>query len=931
MMEASDRADKEQRWMEERVWPTWMIRVGGGLLALLGMLILVSLMSYRPAEVGWSVLRPDGIQPVEGCTNMLGVVGLYTANILYSLFGLGAIYGAFLLQVPAWGIVLNPEEKRVGQWIAMGVMLFTACCALAVQPWFFTECTARLGLVSCGGWVGFLPGTKALQALLGVQRSLGFFILFHAIALIYIARVTPIDLCRAVKEDILRLIAYLRERRRLARERKEREAVSWRISLPPEEPKSETPPNVSPESGALFAPQSSFSHPESQRSHTPAPQPTDTRDETREPESVQSPSQLPPKQPLAPAPVISRPSPVKQGGENLLKLNEQNPDGLPVSNQLVRRTGETDTSSGKSGLILNPSMVRAIEKHLGVKTPPEAVNNVAPVSRPSKIALPPPRRHDLDDYPLPSYELLKYEPIPESVREQARAEMLETQATIIDTLESFKIPVQGGDITRGPSVTRYEFMVPRGQTVKAVAGKSKDIMAATQSTSVNILAPIPGKSTVGVELENSVKEPVYLRELLMSEEFHNPKNRIPVALGKDVYGNPVIGDLAGMPHVLVAGSTGSGKSVCINSMLVSFLYKFRPDKLRLVLVDPKVVEMQPYNKLPHLAVPVVTQPERVIGALRWAVNEMEYRYKLFSRIGVRNLEDYNALPDDVKLTAPPQEDVSPSIEDPDAADAIVRDVEDSQGEDLPEETEEDLMQDELDFAERGPMPLHLPYIVIVIDELADLMMQVKQDLEVYIGRLTQKARAAGLHLIVATQSPRAQVVTGIIKTNLPSRIALKVSSQLDSRVILDEGGAENLLGRGDLLYLPPGGPSKMTRAQGAFVSDAEIAAIINHCASHAEQHFVQGAAEIINEADSGGGDFSKSSRGGSAPINDEEELYNRCVSLVITERKASTSLLQRRFSIGYGRAAKIMDLMEERGVISPQQSGSKAREVLIDS
>ena len=252
----------------------------------------------------------------------------------------------------------------------------------------------------------------------------------------------------------------------------------------------------------------------------------------------------------------------------------------------------------------------------------------------------------MEDYPLPPYDLLTYHPIPREVTEAAQEEMTAMQQRIVDTLDTFKIAVTAGDITRGPSITRYEFYPPRGLRVNRISNLHNDLMLATQSKSVNILAPIPGKNTVGIELENTTKSPVYLRELLQSEAFHNPKLRIPVALGKDVYGNAVIGDLAAMPHTLVAGTTGSGKSVCINSMILSMLYKFRPDELRLVLVDPKVVEMQPYRKLPHLACPVVTNPARVIGALRWAVNEMEHRYTLFSKIGVRNFEDFNNRPED---------------------------------------------------------------------------------------------------------------------------------------------------------------------------------------------------------------------------------------------------------------------------------------------
>ena len=534
------------------------------------------------------------------------------------------------------------------------------------------------------------------------------------------------------------------------------------------------------------------------------------------------------------------------------------------------------------------------------------------------------RRPQEADYPLPPYELLDYKPVPAEVTEAAAEEMQEMQQRIIDTLDTFKIAVTPGDITRGPSITRYEFFPPRGLRVNRIATLNKDLMMSTQSKSVNILAPIPGKATVGIELENAQKSPVYLRELLQSDAFNNPKLRIPVALGKDVYGNPVIGDLAAMPHTLVAGTTGSGKSVCINSMILSMLYKFRPDELKLILVDPKMVEMQPYRKLPHLACPVVTVAARVIGALRWAVNQMEHRYKLFSQVGVRNFEDFNNRPPDEERE-PEEEEIDESYVDYDAIDRMESEIL-RQAEEERELTDED--QGEFDFDEEERIPTRLPYVVIIIDELADLMVMVKDDLESNIARLTQKARAAGIHLVAATQTPRANVVTGLIKANIPSRIAFRVASPLDSRIILDTTGAENLLGAGDCLFLPPGGISKMTRVQGAWVSDREIASIIQHCASHAKQKFEQGVTAEMNNSEGvgdGGG------RIGPKNMSEEDsELYTRCVNLVITSRKASTSMLQRHFSIGYGKAAKIMDAMEANGIIAPSQGSARAREVLVD-
>ena len=549
--------------------------------------------------------------------------------------------------------------------------------------------------------------------------------------------------------------------------------------------------------------------------------------------------------------------------------------------------------------------------------PKPATAKSAPISSVDK-------RPQEPDYPLPPYELLDYKPVPAEVTQAAASEMMEMQQRIIDTLDTFKIAVSPGDITRGPSITRYEFFPPRGLRVNRIATLNKDLMMSTQSKSVNILAPIPGKATVGIELENAQKSPVYLRELLQSDAFNNPKLRIPVALGKDVYGNPVIGDLAAMPHTLVAGTTGSGKSVCINSMILSMLYKFRPDELKLILVDPKMVEMQPYRKLPHLACPVVTVAARVIGALRWAVNEMEHRYKLFSQVGVRNFEDFNNRPPDEERQ-PEEPAIDESYVDYDAIDRMESEIL-RQADEGRELTEED--QDEFDFDEEERIPTRLPYVVIIIDELADLMVMVKDDLESNIARLTQKARAAGIHLVAATQTPRANVVTGLIKANIPSRIAFRVASPLDSRIILDTTGAENLLGAGDCLFLPPGGISKMTRVQGAWVSDREIASIIQHCASHARQNFEQGVTAEMNNSD-GSGDGG--GRIGTKNMSEEDsELYTRCVNLVITSRKASTSMLQRHFSIGYGKAAKIMDMMEANGIIAPSQGSARAREVLVD-
>jgi len=514
-----------------------------------------------------------------------------------------------------------------------------------------------------------------------------------------------------------------------------------------------------------------------------------------------------------------------------------------------------------------------------------------------------------EDYELPGFDLLDAEEI-EDAPEANRAELLATQQTIIETLRAFGIEVTAGDITRGPTITRYEIYPSTGLRVSRISQLEADIARATCAERINILAPIPGKDTVGIELANSLKVAVPLHELLHDPEFRSAKKKIPLALGKDVYGKTVIGDLAAMPHLLVAGATGSGKSVCINSIIASILFKFGPDELRFIMVDPKVVEMQMYNKLPHMVVPVVTDPKKTVAALKWVVNEMEKRYRMFAKEGVRNFDGFNNRPRPEKSAieaAPPKPE--PPVDEL-AIEEIARALEAG---DLGEEEDlEDLIPDD------DQIPDRFPYIVVLIDELADLMQTAPADVEMCIARIAQKARAAGIHLIIATQTPRADVVTGIIKANIPCRIAFQVSSALDSRVILDTKGADKLVGKGDMLYLPPGS-AKLERAQGAFLSDAEVERIVDHCAKQGAPKYETDIQSSINEGgDDDDDDVSEA----------DEELIMKCIEVVRQERKASTSLLQRRLRLGYTRAARMVDILEQRGIVGPGE-GAKAREVFI--
>ncbi len=526
---------------------------------------------------------------------------------------------------------------------------------------------------------------------------------------------------------------------------------------------------------------------------------------------------------------------------------------------------------------------------------------------------------EYEDYELPGFDLLDIPDHEEPEKEADKSELVATQKTIVDTLKAFGVEVTAGNITRGPTITRYEVYPSPGLRVSRITQLEADLARATKAERINILAPVPGSDTVGIEIANLEKVAVPLHELLQDPAFVSSKNKIPLALGKDVYGNAVIGDLAAMPHLLVAGATGSGKSVCINSIISSILYKFSPNELRFIMVDPKVVEMQMYNSLPHLAVPVVTDPNKVIAALRWTVNEMERRYRIFAEVGVRNFDGFNArtlpekeVPEEVDEDA--TEDVAEE-EDYDAEhiDSIAQALTDGELGPLALDGSEDEDADE-------PIPDRIPYIVVIIDELADLMQTAPADMEMNIARIAQKARAAGIHLIVATQTPRADVVTGIIKANIPSRIAFQVSSKLDSRVILDVSGADKLVGKGDMLYLAPGS-AKLERSQGAFISDDEVENLVRFCSSQVEQRFERTVQDHIESGGLDDDDEDVSSA--------DEEIVQKCMEVIRQEKKASTSLLQRRLRLGYTRAARMMDILEQRGIIGPGE-GAKPREILIN-
>ncbi len=478
-------------------------------------------------------------------------------------------------------------------------------------------------------------------------------------------------------------------------------------------------------------------------------------------------------------------------------------------------------------------------------------------------------------YCFPPLTMLAMSPQADRAKE---TEELQTNGKIlVDTLNSFGVSTKIMDICRGPSVTRYEIQPAAGVKISKITSLSDDLALNLAATGVRIEAPIPGKAAVGIEVPNRSRSSVRMRDLIQSNAFQTSKSKLSVALGRDIAGQPVVADLARMPHILIAGTTGSGKSVCTNSMIISMLYKASPDEVRFLMIDPKAVELTGYNGLPHMLVPVVTDPHKAAGALGWAVNEMMKRYKIFSENNVRNLQGYNNL-------------------------AEAQNYEDENGQ---------------------PMPA-MPQIVIIIDELADLMMATPKEVEDSICRLAQLARAAGMHLVVATQRPSVDVVTGLIKANIPSRIALTVSTAVDSRTIIDTVGADKLLGQGDMLFAPVGS-NKPIRVQGCFVSDEEISSIVEFVKKTKSMEY---DTEIIEEIERNAANTGDQKDDDGERSGEVDPMMDEAIKVVVEAGQASTSLLQRRLRLGYARAGRLIDEMEQLGIVGPHE-GSKPRQVLM--
>ena len=895
-----------------------------------GLLYLLALISFNPDDLPTWVPFGRLAEPNTTVDNFVGRLGAVGAGFSYY------ILGAASYLIPACFIWFGTAKLLFGartsarSLVGFALVMLSACCLLEYQSWFFKGWPENYNIMSAGGIVGAWIGTSFFASLTGTVGAFIIMLIVYFTGTVMVTGFHPMHfmkLCREgfkawreKREEAIMARAtesekLMRQKRKLEREQKK---IAKRLGETLETEKKAAPPKVRRKKTSEEKPEEELPL-----------QPVTSEQESK---TVADPAEI--------DPVSEHTSPGEEQEEQLAE-----PKIYDASVRPEEQSGKKKPSIAE---VLNANKAKADNNKGSGFLPPTAV------------AFP--------GYQLPEIELLTYED--QSNRKPADKNLLiQTQNTIIETLENFNVKVTAGDITRGPTITRYEIYPSKGLRVSRITQLEADIARATRAERINILAPIPGKDTVGIEIANNEKVTVVLRELFEDAVFTDPKHKIPLALGKDVYGNTVIGDLAKMPHMLVAGTTGAGKSVCINAIITSMLYRFTPDELRFIMIDPKVVEMQVYNDLPHLIVPVVTEPKKVLLALRWVVNEMERRYQLFAKLGLRNFDsfndreheegeeeffdsegqaelDFNAIAKDEKMPQPGEdddweyeytyeeveveyeEDESEEKEDPVATahseDILTTHQVRSNAKAAPKagptehQRGKDIVDSIDDNQDEEKIPERLPYIVVIIDELADLMQTAPVDVEQAIARIAQKARAAGIHLIIGTQTPRADVVTGIIKANIPSRTAFQVSSALDSRVILDQKGAEKLVGKGDMLYLPPGS-AQLIRAQGALITDDECKAIVDFCSSQAEPIFEQEIKDTIN----GNGDEDEE-------VSDEdEEIIEKCLEVIQQEQRASTSLLQRRLRLGYTRAARMMDILEMRGIIGPGD-GAKAREILVD-
>jgi S-DNA-T family DNA segregation ATPase FtsK/SpoIIIE len=853
----------------------------GIVLTGLSLLLLVALISYNPRDVAMNKVPPN-----PSTHNWIGPIGAWTAWFWFFVVGVAAYEMPALLFFLGLGCFFDFFAYLRRRW-PWAVVLFICCIGLLDLYKQSLGTFQRNLYTEAGGIIG----DNMNRMFFGYFGTVGATIIFMMLSGISVLMLTNFQLGvwmrdswagrkaerngDAEEQALERRARELRKQAKQLEEAVERTGAKERAN---ERPAANERKGIGPDL-------------------KPVPEPT-VRDLSI-PQSKSGRGKKPESKEEEPAPADE--------GE---VISAREIAAATTSDILGKKDGDEKNGDGKGANSKPESADKTATDEKPAETKPEEVNVIGlpkprPIPKkpkPITVASTP----MIGNYQLPSHDFLQH-PDPNIKPTESKEELMANARLMQQTLAQFDIEVSLGDITKGPTITRYELHPAPGVKLEKITALNNNIAAALKAERIHILAPVPGKSSVGVEVPNLVKTKVIMRDLLESDEWRNSKARIPLALGKDVYGHPIISDLAEMPHLLIAGSTGSGKSVCINAIISSLLYRFSPDQLRFVMIDPKVVELQHYNALPHLVVPVVTDPKKVILALRWVVNEMEKRYQIFAKVGVRNIGTFNSRPKNKPLPQPElelplmakKEKVEPGAE------GFAVEVD----EEIVVPREDDIV-----------IPEKLSYIVVIIDELADLMLVAPADVEMAIARITQMARAAGIHCIVATQRPSVDVITGVIKANIPARIAFQVAAKVDSRTILDAMGADKLLGKGDMLYLPPGS-AKLIRAQGALITDQEIQSIVDFIAKQAKPSY---EVEIHQQLSKPASTFDDESG-----IDEDEEIIQQCIEVIRSEQKASVSLLQRRLRLGYGRAARIMDELENRGIVGPSK-GAEPRDILID-
>lgn len=888
--------------------------VGVALLGL-ALLLFVAMASFEPRDVSANQTDHNG-QP----RNLIGPAGAWIAYYFFQGFGAAAFVVPILCALFGIGCFWNALHHLRRRW-PWGLVLFLCCVGflslftdekittqLATNPnlasaGFFEHTARNLGVASAGGTVGVL--INQVLGKFGRPGATIIYLTIYAVSLLYLTNFKLGEWLRTIfskkTEGAEEMSEEERELEKRAKDlEKQAERLQKQVERSKGKPdkadrsaKADEPEEDKVPLGADLQPVPEPSVRDLSITATKQSKAAKKQAAPEAPKEIQPPDEgmVIPAQEIAAATTADILGNKKEPhGKDAKEAKEE---GEVLPEPIVTVDGEAMPAGANAAVPAEP--------------PPAPPKRVVPKKKPISVASTP----VIGNYQLPSLDLLNH-PEPNLVPSETKEQLMERARLMQQTLAQFDIEVQLGDITKGPTITRYELHPAPGVKLEKISALSNNIAAALKAERIHILAPVPGKSSVGIEVPNVVKTKVIMRDLLESEEWKNSKARIPLALGKDVYGHPIIADLGEMPHMLIAGSTGSGKSVCINSIVASLLYKFSPDQLRFVMIDPKVVELQQYNALPHLVVPVVTDPKKVILALRWVVNEMEKRYQIFARVGVRNVSSFNARPKDKPL--PKSEPELPLMAKKEKIETNSEGFAVELDEQIVVPRDEDIV-----------IPEKLSYIVVIIDELADLMLVAPADVEMAIARITQMARAAGIHCIVATQRPSVDVITGVIKANIPARIAFQVASRVDSRTILDAMGADKLLGKGDMLFLPPGS-AKLNRAQGALITDKELQDIVDFIAKQGKPSY---ELDIHNALQKMQGSVGQGFGAEESGIDEDESLIQQCIEVIRSEQKASVSLMQRRLRLGYTRAARIMDELEGRGIVGPSK-GAEPRDILID-